>query len=58
MPVEYGAVGLLLEPLAEEDGVEDYALGVDAAYAEFVEELASALPVERDERVVRGTVRE
>ena len=31
VPVEDGAVGLLLELSAEEDGVEDDALGVDAA---------------------------
>ena len=53
MPVEYCAVGLLLELLAEEDRVEDDALGVDAADAELLQELAPALTVERDERVVR-----
>ena len=53
MPVEYCAVGLLLELLAEEDRVEDDALGVDAADAELLQELAPALAVERDERVVR-----
>ena len=54
MPVEDGAVGLLLELLAEEDGVQDDALGVHAAYAQLLQELAPALAVERDELVVRG----
>ena len=53
MPVEDGAVGLLLELLSEEDRIEHYALCVDAAYPELLQELAPALPVERDERVVR-----
>ena len=53
MPVEDCAVGLLLELLAKEDRVEDDALGVHAADAELLQELAPALTVERDERVVR-----
>ena len=47
--MEDGAVGLPLELLAEEHWVEYDALGVDAAYAEPVQELAPALPVERGE---------
>ena len=54
MPVEDCAVGLLLELLAEEDWVEYDALCVDAADAELLQELEPALPVERDELVVRG----
>ena len=54
MPVEDGAVGLLLEPLAEEYRVEDDALRVHAADAELLQELAPALAIERDELVIRG----